>query len=108
MKGLFLASMANLVIPLIVLSYMVRGRMVESPDKGVESERLESTVFERNLMFGMGLGVGVIVSQTICNSLLEMAEPEPNMTDKLRRQVYDALSHVLTPSMLRQVQNYTS
>ena len=59
------------------------------------------------LMFGMGLGVGVIVSQTICNSLLEMAEPEPNMTDKLRRQVYDALSHVLTPSMLRQVQNYT-
>ena len=60
------------------------------------------------LMFGMGLGVGVIVSQTICNSLLEMAEPEPNMTDKLRRQVYDALSHVLTPSMLRQVQNYTS
>ena len=59
------------------------------------------------LMFGMGLGVGVIVSQTICNSLLEMAEPEPSMTDKLRRQVYDALGHVLSPSMLRQVQSYT-
>jgi len=77
---------------------------MERPGELVKEYPLASML----LMFGMGLGVGVIVSQTICNSLLEMAEPEPSMTNKLRRQVYDALGHVLTPSMLRQVQNYTS
>jgi hypothetical protein len=60
------------------------------------------------LLFGLGLGVGVLVSQTLCSSLLEMAEPEPTMTDKMRRQVYDALSHVMSPAMLKQVQSYTS
>jgi len=77
---------------------------IERPAEMVKEYPLASML----LMFGMGLGVGVIVSQTVCNSLIEMAEPDPSMTDKLRRQVYDALSHVLTPSMLRQVQNYTS
>jgi len=77
---------------------------MERPGELVKDYPLASML----LMFGMGLGVGVIVSQTICNSLLEMAEPEPSMTDKLRRQVYDALGHVLTPSMLKQVQSYTS
>jgi len=60
------------------------------------------------LMFGMGLGVGVVVSQAICGSLMETAEPEvSSMTDKVRRQVYDALSHVISPSMLKQIQSYT-
>jgi hypothetical protein len=59
------------------------------------------------LMFGMGLGVGVVVSQAICGSLME-SEPEvASMTDKVRRQVYDALSHVISPSMLKQIQSYT-
>jgi len=59
------------------------------------------------LMFGLGLGVGVLVTQTLCSSLMETFE-EPTMTEKMRRQVYDALSHVLPASTLRQIQNYTS
>jgi len=77
---------------------------IERPAEMVKEYPLASML----LMFGMGLGVGVIVSQTVCSSLLEMSEPDPSMTEKLRRQVYDALGHVLTPSMLRQVQHYTS
>ena len=59
------------------------------------------------LMFGIGLGAGVVLSQAICSSLAEMAEPEPRFTEKLRSQVYDALSHVLTPSMMKQLHTYT-
>jgi hypothetical protein len=59
------------------------------------------------LMFGMGLGVGVLVSHSLSGLLAEMAE-EPTMTEKVRRQVMDALSHVVSPSTLRQIQNYTS
>ena len=59
------------------------------------------------LMFGLGLGVGVLVSQTLCSTLIEAFE-EPTMTEKMRRQAYDALSHVLPPSMLKQLQSYTS
>jgi len=60
------------------------------------------------LMFGMGLGVGVLVSQTLCSTLLEMVEPEPTMTEKVRKQVIDALSHIVSPSTLRQIQSYAS
>jgi hypothetical protein len=59
------------------------------------------------LMFGMGLGVGVVVSSAICSSLEEMTTHESTMAEKLKRQVYDALSHVISPSTLRQIQSYT-
>jgi len=47
------------------------------------------------LMFGMGLGVGVVLSHTIAHSLSEMTDLEPTMTEKMRQQVYGALSNVL-------------
>jgi len=59
------------------------------------------------LMFGMGLGVGVVVSSAICSGLEEMSGHEATMAEKLKRQVYDALSNVISPSMLRQIQSYT-
>jgi uncharacterized membrane protein SpoIIM required for sporulation len=59
------------------------------------------------LMFGMGLGVGVVVSQAVCSSLAEMEPETSSMTDKVRRQVYDALSNVVSPSILKQIQSYT-
>jgi len=77
---------------------------MEHPGDLVKEHPLPSML----LMFGLGLGVGVLVSQTLCSSLIEMVESQPTMTDKLRRQVYDALSNVLSPSMLRQLQNYTA
>lgn len=59
------------------------------------------------LMFGMGLGVGVVVSSAICSGLEEMSGQEATMAEKLKRQVYDALSNVISPSMMRQIQSYT-
>lgn len=58
------------------------------------------------LMFGIGMGVGVVVAQTLCSSLID--EEPPTMTEKVRKQVFDAVSSVLPPSMLRQLQSYTS
>jgi len=55
----------------------------------------------------LGLGVGVLVSQTLCSSLMETFE-EPTMTEKMRRQVFNALAHVLPPGTLKQLQNYTA
>lgn len=62
MKGVFLASMVNLFVPLLVVSYLLKGREVASPKKAVVSGHLHKTTpFEKNLMFCMGLGILVCV-----------------------------------------------
>jgi Na+/H+ antiporter NhaD/arsenite permease-like protein len=62
MEGVFLASIVNMVVPLAITSYFLRGREVVSPVK-VEASgyRIRSTPFEQNLMFAMGLGILVMV-----------------------------------------------
>jgi Na+/H+ antiporter NhaD/arsenite permease-like protein len=61
MKGVFLASVVNIVIPLLVVSYILKGRVVVAPTQAEESGLLQTTPFERNLMFFMGLGILVSV-----------------------------------------------
>jgi Na+/H+ antiporter NhaD/arsenite permease-like protein len=61
MKGVFLASMVNLLVPLLVVSWMLKGREVVSPLQVTDSGLLQTTSFERNLMFCMGLGTLVAV-----------------------------------------------
>jgi len=56
MEGVFLASMINLIVPLLVVSWMLKGREVVSPPQAEDSGLLQTTSFERNLMFCMGLG----------------------------------------------------
>jgi Na+/H+ antiporter NhaD/arsenite permease-like protein len=60
MKGVLLPSLVNLLVPLAVCSYLLRGRIVTSPPvtglKGVET-----TDFEKHLMFCLGLGTLVAV-----------------------------------------------
>jgi hypothetical protein len=75
---------------------------MERPAEMVKEYPLPSML----LMFGVGLGVGVVVSQAVCSTLMEAVE-EPGMSEKVRRQVFDALSHVMSPSMLKQFQHYT-
>ncbi len=63
MKGVFLASMVNMVLPLAITSYILRGREVVSPVK-VElgnGHRPKATPFEQRLMFRMGVGILVCV-----------------------------------------------
>jgi len=59
-KGVFLASLINLVLPLAVVAYLLRGREVVTPS-GQRDEALRTTVFERNLTFYLGLGILILV-----------------------------------------------
>ena len=67
-KGLFLASLINMIIPLLVTSYLLRGKAIVPPAY-VTDTRGNTTHFERNLMFFMGIGtlVAVPVFKTITN-----------------------------------------
>ena len=51
------------------------------------------------LVFGVGLGVGVLLSHTICDSLFSLAAPPPTMSQRLSRQFYDTLSHAVPESL---------
>ena len=61
MKGLFIPSMINLLVPLSVTAWMLRGRKVEAPPREVVTGQIETTAFERQLMFFLGLGILVAV-----------------------------------------------
>lgn len=61
MKGLFLASMVNLVVPLGVTALVLGSRPVISPQRAPDEEVFETTAFERNLMFFLGLAILVLV-----------------------------------------------
>jgi Na+/H+ antiporter NhaD/arsenite permease-like protein len=60
MKGLFLASLVNLLVPLVVTAYVLRGRLAVAPavEGGIDRS---TTEFERNVMFSLGLGILVAV-----------------------------------------------
>jgi len=60
MKGVFLPSIINLLVPLAVIAFMLRGRAVEGLVVE-DSKQLQATNFEKNLMFFMGLGILVSV-----------------------------------------------
>lgn len=59
-KGVFLASLINLVAPLLVVSYLLRGKEIPAlPEQ--EREGSGTGVFERNVMFYLGLGTLIAV-----------------------------------------------
>jgi NhaD family Na+/H+ antiporter len=61
MKGLFIPSMINLLVPLSVTAWMLKGRRVEAPPREVHAGQIQTTTFERQLMFFLGLGILVAV-----------------------------------------------
>jgi hypothetical protein len=64
---------------------------LQQPREMVKEHPLSSML----LLFGVGLGVGVLIGQACAGPLLHMAYHEPTTSEKLGRQVYDALSGVL-------------
>jgi NhaD family Na+/H+ antiporter len=61
-KGLFLPSLINLLVPLLVTSFWLKGQAVVPPTTAESAQSLSATTpFERNLMFFLGLGVLVAV-----------------------------------------------
>ena len=61
MKGVLISSLINLIVPLVVVSWMLKGREVVSPPQAEDTGLLQTTPFERNLMFFMGVGILVCV-----------------------------------------------
>jgi Na+/H+ antiporter NhaD/arsenite permease-like protein len=61
MKGLFIPSLINMIVPLLITSYLLKGKMIISPLKVENGGLFETTSFERNLMFFLGLGILVTV-----------------------------------------------
>lgn len=61
MKGLFVPSMINMLVPLGVTAWLMGSRQVAPPQRSEDEDSFETTAFERNLMFCMGLGVLVSV-----------------------------------------------
>jgi Na+/H+ antiporter NhaD/arsenite permease-like protein len=61
MKGLFIPSMINLLVPLTVTSFVLGARPVISPQRSTEDEPFETSALERNLMFFLGMAVLVLV-----------------------------------------------
>jgi Na+/H+ antiporter NhaD/arsenite permease-like protein len=60
-KGVLLPSLVSLLVPLAITAYNLRGREVVAPQHADNDHGLRTTVFERNLMFVLGLGVLVAV-----------------------------------------------
>ncbi len=61
MKGVFLPSLACLVVPLTLLSFTLRGKMVVPPKSSTASSHLQTTPFERTFIFCLGIGTLVAV-----------------------------------------------
>ena len=59
-KGVFLPSLVNLLLPLVVGTYLLRGKIIIPPSNPESSDR-SVNLFERNLIFYLGLGLLVAV-----------------------------------------------
>ena len=57
------------------------------------------------IVFGVGLGVGVILSQVACSSLVGFHE-EPTITERIGRQIKSAVNDVLPEMVSRQLARF--
>ncbi|MFA5848227.1 MAG: sodium:proton antiporter NhaD [Thermodesulfovibrionales bacterium] len=60
MKGLWIASMLNLLVPLIIASFILKGNVVP-PDKVENGGATNTSQFEKTLMFFLGMGALIFV-----------------------------------------------
>lgn len=57
----FLASAVNLLVPLLITAYMLRGKTVAAPVTEMQRNNGSTTATERNIVFFLGLGVLIAV-----------------------------------------------
>lgn len=61
MQSLLLPSLINLLVPLLVTSRVLGTRMVVAPPQQAMQAGADTSAFERNLMFGLGMAILVLV-----------------------------------------------
>jgi Na+/H+ antiporter NhaD/arsenite permease-like protein len=58
-KGLFIPSVVNLLAPLLVISYSMRGKSISAPTNTLKTSK--TSMLERNTVFYSGLGILILV-----------------------------------------------
>ena len=79
-------------------------RIRDAMEKPMEVAR-EYPISSMLVLFGVGLGVGVLLSQAACSSLTSMYH-EPTFSEKLSHQIYHAVNEVLPESIRGQLSRF--
>ncbi|WP_332855112.1 sodium:proton antiporter NhaD [Duganella sp. S19_KUP01_CR8] len=61
MQAMFLPSLVNLLVPLAISAYALRGRGIAAPQRDDQQDAHAGSGFERALMFSLGMGILVAV-----------------------------------------------
>jgi Na+/H+ antiporter NhaD/arsenite permease-like protein len=57
-KGVFLPSLVNMIVPLAIISWALRRESIVCPDKtDIGADKYETTPFEKTFMFSAGIGI---------------------------------------------------
>jgi hypothetical protein len=72
----------------------------DAVDKPMELTR-EYPMSSMLVIFGVGVGVGLVLSQAIAAPLGHMMQPEPTMTEKLGQRVMEAIRPMVPDSIAR-------
>ncbi len=115
-KMLILPSLVCLLAPLLILTRRLKGK-VETPEKSGTNDYLDSTPFERNAVFAIGIGslvfvpifktvthlppfMGILLGLGIMWILTEFIHKDKDEAEKGPRSVNHALRKIDTPSIL--------
>lgn len=60
-QGLFLASLANFITPLLFISHSMKGKLISTLSKTYNTSSILTSTFERNTMFYLGLSILILV-----------------------------------------------
>ena len=72
---------------------------VHQPRQVVEEYPVSSML----VVFGIGIGVGLVLTQALCEPISRAFQPEPSFTEKLGRSMYEAMSSMVPESVARRM-----
>lgn len=115
--GVFLASVVNLVVPMLAMLYLLRGKTVEAPAADLQSSNATTTTMERNIVFFLGLGVliavplfkavthlppfmGILFGLGILWLVADLLHKKKDDEQKNHLTISHALSRIDTPSII--------
>lgn len=72
------------------------------PQQMVREHPLESAL----VVFGLGVGIGVVIGTALAGSLREFREPAPSAAQRIGRQVLEAVSQSLPEAVARHLPRF--
>lgn len=55
------------------------------------------------VVFGVGMGIGVLLSQVVGVPLIHALQPEPTFSEKLGHRIYEAVANTIPESLMRRM-----